>query len=128
MVFLYSNVRELPMIAAFRKTFFTFLVAGMATGVAAYAQSGGATLQGTVTDPTGAAVPDAQIQITAQLTGVTRDVVTNRDGFYSAPNLSAAGYQVTASAQGFGKSVLNDVVLTVGSVRDLDISWAVPAA
>jgi outer membrane receptor protein involved in Fe transport len=116
------------MIATFSRALLSLLIAGAATGLSAYAQSGGATLQGTVTDPTGAAVPGAQIQITAQLTGVTRDVVTNNDGFYSAPNLSPASYQVTTSAPGFGKNVLNDVVLTVGQVRALDIAMAVSAA
>ena len=117
------------MIAAFRKTLFTLLAAAtVSLCVAANAQSGGATLQGAVTDPSGAAVVNAQIHITAQLTGITRDVVTNSDGFYSAPNLSAASYKVTTSAPGFGTNVLNDVVLTVGVVRSLNISLAVSSA
>ena len=117
------------MIAVFRKTLFTVVVAAtVSLGVAANAQSGSATLQGAVTDPSGAAVVNAQIHITAQLTGVTRDVVTNSDGFYSAPDLSAATYKVTTSAQGFGTNVLNDVILTVGVVRNLNISLAVASA
>ena len=115
--------------AAFRKTLVTLLAAAAASlCIAANAQSSGATLQGAVTDPSGAAVVNAQIHITAQLTGVTRDVVTNSDGFYSAPNLSAASYKVATSAQGFGTNVLNDVVLTVGVVRTLNIALAVASA
>src|ERR1035441_8798949 len=92
------------MIAAFRKTLFAVLTAAMVFPLCftANAQSGSATLQGSVTDPSGAAVPNAQIRIVAQATEITRDVVTNSDGFYSAPNLSAASYTVTTSAQGFG--------------------------
>jgi outer membrane receptor protein involved in Fe transport len=118
------------MIAAFRKTLFAVLTAAMVFPLCftANAQSGSATLQGSVTDPSGAAVPNAQIRIVAQATEITRDVVTNSDGFYSAPNLSAASYTVTTSAQGFGTNVLNDVVLTVGVVRNLDISMAVASA
>lgn len=92
---------------------------GFSTAV--QAQSGSATLQGTVTDPSGAVVPDAKIRITAQLTDVSRDVVSNSDGLYSAPNLSAGRYKVTTSASGFTTKVQTDVVLTVGAVRDLEI-------
>ncbi len=91
----------------------------------ARAQSGAATLQGTVKDPSGAAVPNAHIHITAQLTSVSRDIVCNSAGFYSAPDLSAGRYDVTASAPGFAAKVQKDVVLTVGSVRDLDIPLSV---
>jgi len=117
------------MIAGFRKTLLTLLaVAAAALSIAANAQSGNATLQGIVTDSNGSVVPNAQIHITALQTGVTRDVVTNSDGFYSAPNLSAASYKVTTSAAGFGTNVLNDVELTVGIVRNLDIAIAVASA
>lgn len=91
----------------------------------ALAQSGGATLQGTVADPTGAVVPGAKIQITAEATGVARDAVANGDGFYSVPNLSAGRYKVSTSAAGFGTKVESGVILTVGAVRDLDIPLAV---
>lgn len=117
------------MTASFRRIILTLAAAATVSfSLWANAQSSTATLQGTVTDPKGAAVPNAHILITAQLTGVSRDVVTNGDGFYSAPNLSAANYRVTTIAAGFGKSVLNDVVLTVGVVRDLDISLAIASA
>jgi len=81
---------------------------------AAHGQGGGGTLQGTVFDPNGAAVPDAKINITSVLTGVSRDVASNANGFYSAPNLSAGTYKVTTSAPGFSARVDNDVLLTVG--------------
>jgi outer membrane receptor protein involved in Fe transport len=117
------------MTAAFRKIALTLIVTIAASfSIRASAQSGTATLQGTVTDKTGAAVPKAQIRIMAQQTGVSRDIVSNGDGFYSAPNLNAATYSVTTSAPGFGKNVLKDVTLTVGVVRDLDIVMAVASA
>src|SRR5260370_41866305 len=103
------------MTAALRRIPFIALAIVMASvSVATYAQSGNATLQGTVTDPSGAAVPNAQIRITSPLTGVTREAVANSEGFYSAPNLSATRYKVATSAQGFGTHVQNDAVLTVG--------------
>ena len=115
--------------AAFRRLLSMSLAAAMASlCIAANAQSGDATLQGTVTDSTGAAVTNAQIHIVAQATGVARDAATNSDGFFSAPNLTAATYKVTVSGTGFGTAVFNDVLLTVGSIRDLDVKLAVAAA
>jgi hypothetical protein len=93
--------------------------------LAAHAQSGSATLQGTVTDPSGAVVPNAKIHIVEQQTGVSRDATTNSTGFYSAPNLNAGQYKVTISAPGFGSKVENDVQLTVGAVIGLDVPLAV---
>ena len=107
------------MIAACRKISFALLAAAAASFcVSAYAQSGGATLQGTVTDSSGAVVPNAHIHILAELTGVSRDVDSNNDGFYSAPNLNAGRFKLTVTAAGFATKVENDVVLTVGSVRE----------
>ena len=83
------------MIAACRKIFFALLAAGATfLCVSAYAQSGGATLQGTVTDSSGAVVPNAHIHILAELTGVAHDVDSNNAGFYSAPNLNAGRMRI----------------------------------
>ena len=87
----------------------------------ARAQSGNATLQGTVTDPSGAVVPAARVHIEAQLTRVSRDIVTNKDGFYSASNLSPGRYLLSVAATGFSTQVQKDVLLTVGSVIDRDV-------
>src|ERR1700730_13966202 len=64
--------------------------------VPADAQVAGGIISGTVTDNTGAAIPQAQISITNRATDVTRQVVANGDGFYSAPNLQPGEYQVKA--------------------------------
>jgi len=95
---------------------------------AIHAQSGSATLEGTVTDPAGAVIPNAKIQITAELTGVSREVVSNNNGFYSAPDLSAGRYKVATSATGFATKVQTDVLLTVGAMRDLNIPLTISAS
>jgi outer membrane receptor protein involved in Fe transport len=107
-----------------------FLVAAivLASCTAAYAQSGTATLQGTVTDATGAVVPNAKVHITAQLTGVSRDLTTNSVGFFSAPNLNATTYKVTIAAKGFTTNVQSGVILTVGEVKELDVPITLSAS
>ena len=68
-----------------------------------FAQSFFATLTGTVTDASGAVVPGATVSIQNAATKVTRQVKTNSAGFFTAPNLTAGTYNVTAEASGFEK-------------------------
>src|SRR5882762_1375058 len=89
------------------------------------AQVAGATLSGTVTDPSSAAVPNANVSIKNIETGISRDVTTNEAGFYNAPNLSPGVYQVSASAPGFSKLVQTNIALTVGAQQVLNLSLQV---
>src|SRR5712692_10152220 len=81
----------------------------------AYAQVSGATLSGTITDPSGASIAGAKVSVANKATGVTRDVTADAAGFYSAPNLLPGVYDVTASASGFSTAKQSDLTLTVGS-------------
>src|SRR5438094_917082 len=78
------------------------------------AQVSGATLTGVVTDEQGGPVPDAAVKIKNLGTGVTREVRTNSDGLYSAPNLNPGSYDVTISAKGFQNVVQHSVTLNGG--------------
>jgi hypothetical protein len=106
-------------------TTFAALILSLLVSVPVYAQVTGATLQGTVTDASGAAVPNANISIKNTATGITRDVTTDLAGFYSAPNLSPSVYDVTASAPGFSSKVETGLTLTVGAQQVLDVSLQV---
>ena len=63
------------------------VVIGILVTCHAYAQTSGATLSGTVTDPSGGVVPQAAISIKNVATGIMRSNTTSAAGFYSAPNL-----------------------------------------
>jgi Carboxypeptidase regulatory-like domain len=91
----------------------------------AYAQVAGATLSGTVTDASGAVVPQAQILIKNVATGISTTAPTNADGLYSAPNLLPGNYDVTASATGFRTEVRSGISLTVGAQQVLNIALQV---
>ncbi len=92
------------------------------------AQVSGATLQGTVTDPTGAVIPNAQVEITEISTGTTRSISTNKSGIYSAQNLAAGTYKAVVSATGFQTVTVPQILLTVGAVQNQDISLTVGSA
>jgi hypothetical protein len=86
------------------------------------AQVAGATLSGVVTDLTGASIANATVSIRNVGTGEVREVVSNGDGFYSAPNLLPASYDVSATAEGFAKVVQKGITLTVGAQQSLNLN------
>jgi hypothetical protein len=89
------------------------------------AQVSGAMLSGTVSDSTGAAIPNAQVSIKNENTGEVRAVNVDSAGFYSAPNLLPSKYDITVTASGFATSVQNGVTLTVGAQQLLNIKMQV---
>ncbi|MBS1867853.1 MAG: carboxypeptidase regulatory-like domain-containing protein, partial [Acidobacteria bacterium] len=89
-----------------------FLLCSLAIGSAAQNVTG--SMQGTVLDPTGAAVPNATISVTnAGQNIVVRTVTTDENGQYSVPLLPVGRYSVSAEAKGFKKAVRNGIVLNV---------------
>ena len=80
-----------------------------------HAQVAGGTLSGTVTDPSGSAVPGAKVEILNSATGVARNLTTNGDGFYSAVNLVPGTYSISVSASGFSTSTKSGITINVGS-------------
>src|SRR5437773_12063830 len=72
-----------------------------------------ATLVGTVTDQSGAAVPTAALALTALGTNVKRTVVTSENGDFTIPGLAPGIYQLVASHQGFKQTVVERVELLV---------------
>src|ERR1700676_1750486 len=101
------------------------LMLWFAGSIPVYSQVVGGSLSGTVSDESGAAIPEATVSISNVATGVTTNVTTNGQGIYNAPNLLPGNYQVTASAQGFGTSVQSGVILTVGAQHVLNMSMKV---
>ena len=85
-----------------------------------HAQVAGGTILGTVKDPSGRVIADVHIVMENVATGVSRDVVTNEEGFYSAPNLLPGTYELTFSAKGFKTEVHRGIILTVGASVSMD--------
>ena len=92
------------------------------------AQVAGARIAGTVTDSTGAAIVDAQVIIKNTASNLTRELVTNRSGFYSAPNLLPGPYSVTVSAKGFKSEAITGLTLTVGADVEVNLTMAIGTA
>jgi Carboxypeptidase regulatory-like domain/TonB dependent receptor-like, beta-barrel/TonB-dependent Receptor Plug Domain len=101
------------------------LASVMLTSPCAYPQVAGATLTGTVSDPSGAVIPNAQISINNVATGQERVFTTDSAGFYSSPNLLPGQYTVTVTAAGFSTEVRSGITLTVGGQQRLNITMNV---
>ncbi len=84
-----------------------------------------ATILGTVTDPTGAAVPNAAIAVTNAETGVARNTTTNSDGQYVSPDLVIGRYSVRVTATGFKATEQKGVTLAVGDRTRIDFKLTV---
>lgn len=104
--------------------------AGLVCAALVWAQSetGSATLNGSVFDPTGAAVAGAVVRAIHQQTGLVRETTTTATGLYALVRLPAGTYEVSVEAKGFKTARAASVPLNVGAVATLDFTLEVGAA
>ncbi|HEY7306607.1 MAG TPA: carboxypeptidase regulatory-like domain-containing protein [Bryobacteraceae bacterium] len=75
----------------------------LALSTIAFAQSDNGTINGAVHDPSGATIPNAQVQVTNAASGSVRTVNTNQGGLYSVTNIPPGMYNISVTASGFKK-------------------------
>ena len=80
-------------------------------------------LNGTVTDPTGASLPGAVIVLENLERGGRRETASDIAGRYSFPQIQPDNYRITAKAQGFSDVVINDVRLLVNTPTTINIDF-----
>src|SRR5437899_3248231 len=85
------------------------------TGATASAQST-ATLQGTVIDPQGGAVPDAKVTVRNVATGVERNTQTDSAGYFQLPSLPVGAYRIEIRHEGFQTLVVKQIDLDVATI------------
>jgi hypothetical protein len=113
---------------AFRKLLYIALAVLLGWGAAsqAFAQSTG-TIRGTITDPSGAAIPNASVTATATTTGLRRSVVTDDSGIFVFPDLPIGAYTLRIEAKGFASQQRPGLTLITGQTIDLPIAMSVGA-
>src|SRR6185369_13487735 len=109
----------------------TLLAAFVACLLATLAYSQGTSngrVEGTVTDPSGAAVPNAEVSVILAATGTVVKTVTNDRGEFAVPSLPAGTYKVTVTSQGFKAASVDNIALTAGSSASVPVKLEVGQA
>src|ERR1044071_5570744 len=89
------------------------------------AQTVGGSLQGFVTDSSGAALPRAQVLVLNVGTGATRELTTDEGGRYRVPILPPGDYEIHVTATGFRTLVRRGIQLNIGQTLAVDLSLEV---
>lgn len=102
-----------------------FTIVVLTTSALAQTQITSGTIQGTVLDANGAAVPGAAVELKNTETNFSRSLTTDDDGRFAALQLPPGRYTVTVSKQGFATMVLEQADLTVGQALNLPVSMKI---
>jgi hypothetical protein len=113
------------MLRAVGFVFATLIVSMSAAHPLAQSQAINGTIEGTITDQSGAAVPGVSVTVTNVDTGDSRVVVSNDAGIYRAPLLPLGRYRVSAELQGFRKFEQQGLTLSAGQSAIINISLTV---
>jgi hypothetical protein len=98
------------------------LIALMVVATPTWAQSVGATLQGTVADGQGAVLPGVVVVINNVETGLNRTAVTDERGWYRMPALPPGAYELRAQLEGFVSHLRTGLTLTIGQEATINVS------
>lgn len=90
--------------------------------------AGTGTIQGTVTDPSGAVIPNAELTLTNTATGVVHKTATTSGGIFSFPNMTVGTYDLSVAASGFNNYLRRGIVLEVGSNIGVNVTMTVGSA
>ena len=113
-------------IASFLKA--VALVVLLAVAVGAWGQVDHGNITGTITDPSGAVIPGAQITATNTAIGVIYPSKSNDAGIYTILNLPIGTYNLRYQKEGFGAFERNGVEVSIGQRLDIDVKLSVGAA
>jgi hypothetical protein len=109
---------------ASRKYIFELLLALACLSCLLWSQTETGQIAGTVTDPTGAVVPNAEVRVVSTSTGAERTTVGSGAGDFAVTNLLPGEYDVRVQAAGFS-TFEQRVVVTVGEKVGLDVKMQI---
>jgi Carboxypeptidase regulatory-like domain len=106
-----------------------FLIAAFSLAADGNCQTAGTgSIQGTISDATGAVMQDAPVVLTNTATQIQHTVKSGADGLYSFPNIPIGVYNLDVSASGFEHYSQAGIVLEVGSSININVSMTVGQA
>src|SRR6266849_398811 len=103
-----------------RRLFLAVMVI-LTLGVAANAQTFRGAINGTVTDPSGGVVPNAQVKATEVATGIDHTTTTTSEGQFAFQDIPLGIYKISVTASGFPTHTVDKVEVTAGSIYTLNV-------
>jgi outer membrane receptor protein involved in Fe transport len=94
----------------------------------AFAQYENGSLVGTIHDSSGAAIPNVNVAVTNNATGIVTNVTSNGSGDYEVPSLRFGTYTVRAKATGFADAVAKEITISVGARVRIDLIMRIGTA
>ncbi len=94
-----------------------FLIASVA-----FAQQGGGSISGTVSDPQGAVIPGAEVAVRNTGTNAVFATSTSESGLYIAPGLPVGDYEISVESEGFRRSIRSGVTLQVNQNAEVNVT------
>ena len=101
-----------------------FLIYSALVALSIFGQAPTGTISGTITDETGAVVPNTKVTVHNKDTGAVRELVSGPDGSFTAASLPAGNYEVRAEATGF-RVMVRPAVVETGSTTTVSLSMQV---
>src|SRR5229473_3906832 len=110
-----------------KRLVFAILVV-LCVAVAANAQTFRGSINGTVVDPSGAVVPNAQVKATESATGIDHNTVTTSEGAFAFQDIPLGYYKVTVTATGFPTYTVDKVEVIAGTIYTLPVKLTLAQA
>ncbi len=110
-----------------RKFFYIFVIGTLLYSTALFGQFDTAEVLGAVRDPSGAAIPKANVTLLNQDTGIQARATTDDNGFFDFFNVRVGRYTVTVEHAGFSKFTAADITVNVNARQRVDVTMQVGA-
>ncbi len=110
------------------RRWFGLILATSLVAVSAYGQTFRGSINGTVTDPSGAVVPGASVKATNDATAAVHEATTTSGGEFSFQDLNLGTYTITVTAAGFSPVTVEKIDVTAGGAYTLPVKLRVGSA
>jgi Carboxypeptidase regulatory-like domain len=118
--------KEFSSMRCARNAIFAVVILALISCAAIVTHAGvGGSISGTVTDPSGAGIPQASVTVTNTATGAAQTVATSDRGFYSFPSLPVGPYEIEIQSAGFKPYRRTDVIIDLNSALTVDTMLAI---
>src|SRR6202161_1486017 len=107
------------------RRWFGLILATILVAVSAYGQTFRGSINGTVTDPSGAVVPGASVKATNDATAAVHEATTTSGGEFSFQDLNLGTYTITVTAAGFSPVTVEKIAVTAGGAYTLPVKLKV---